>query len=65
MMQKQLLGTVLLFLSSRGLFAQAPVVKQLYFEVATIKPWDPDRHPMPSGTSGGPGPPLRGELPTA
>lgn len=55
MMQKQLLRTVLLFPSWCGLFAQAPVVNQLDFEVATIKPWDPDHHPMPSGTSGGPG----------
>jgi len=55
MRDKELLRVVPLFFLSCGLWAQAPDAKQLEFEVATIKPWDPDHRPMPAGSSGGPG----------
>jgi uncharacterized protein (TIGR03435 family) len=62
MMETELLRLAAVLLLPYGPFAQAPAappaagpaVQQLEFEVATIKPRDPDR-PMPAGSTGGPG----------
>lgn len=54
MMEKELLRAAAVLLFPYGLFAQAPAGSRLEFEVATVKPWDPDRR-MLAGANGGPG----------
>jgi uncharacterized protein (TIGR03435 family) len=59
MVEKEILRAASLLLLPCGLFAQPPSPPKstapLEFEVATIKPRDPDHRTMPAGVTGGPG----------
>jgi uncharacterized protein (TIGR03435 family) len=59
MMEKETLRAASLLLFAGGLFAQPPSPPKspapLDFEVATVKPRDPDHRRMPAGVTGGPG----------